>query len=176
MKEVVPELGFPSQERPCREAPKSTHTCQGVDTYHTNCINGDSTLTREAKAMPNRGHTACQLHRKALPFFLSNGPCPSPKRSRTKRGRERRGERQQTIPSHQDGTWACGGCTWPQTQAESSPPSTTAWLVRFPPGAAVHQTDSLSLHLTTRHPVAPRAELWIPPFPLGHGVPAHDIS
>ena len=64
----------------------------------------------------------------------------------------------------------------PQTQAESSPPSTTAWLVRFPPGAAVHQTDSLSLHLTTRHPVAPRAELWIPPFPLGHGVPAHDIS
>ena len=37
-------------------------------------------------------------------------------------------------------------------------------------------SDSLSLYLAPGHPVAPRAELWIPPFALGYRVPAHDIS
>lgn len=133
--------------------------------------------------MPSRGLTACHLHRKALPFFLSSPPRPSPKRSRTKRGRERRGERQQTIPSHQDGTWAWGGHTRPHGSRREGP-SDAGWVLNPLCHSLAGQvstwgccpSDSLSLHLTPRHAVAPRAELWIPPFPLGHGVPARDIS
>lgn len=66
MKEAIPDLGFLSQERLCRERPpKNSHT----EACRHGCINSDSTLAREARTMPNRGHTAHHLHGKASRFL-----------------------------------------------------------------------------------------------------------
>ena len=46
-------------------------------------------------------------------FSLNLLLCPSPKRSGSKTEWETRGERQQIIPSYQDGTWACVEYMWP---------------------------------------------------------------
>lgn len=79
--------------------PPRIHTHQQVDTNHTKGINSDSTLAREARAMPNRGRTAHHLCRKALPFPLAIPSFLNYIGSRTKGGWEREGERHQTMPS-----------------------------------------------------------------------------
>lgn len=77
------------------------------------------------------------------------------------------------MPSDQDGIWAMVGShglmeaekRGSQTQPESSPTAAAARLVRFLPWAAVYQA--------ALHPIWPQlSELWIPPFALGHDVPA----
>lgn len=58
-------LGFLYQERLCRDRPPKVSHTPAVDTDHTKCIHSDSTVAREARAMPNRGHTAHHFHRKS---------------------------------------------------------------------------------------------------------------
>lgn len=118
-----------------------------MDTDHTKCINSDSTVAREARAIPNRGHTAHHLHRKSWPFSSAVPPFPNSKGSRTKDGGRGEGkDSRPSPPTKMESGHVLGShglmAAWeraPWAPAESSSTSAVAWPVGSPPEAAVHQ-------------------------------------
>lgn len=110
VKEVVPGLVSHLRKGPAERSPKSSHS---PECGHQSCqIHQQQFNTHQrSKSNAQQKRHCLSLRLKGFAIFLSHPPCSNPKGSRPNRGCKKRGERWQTVPSHQHGIWTCDGLT-----------------------------------------------------------------